>query len=277
MKQYYSIRQNAKSVLLYVAVGVILLFFVFPIFWACLAAFKSRLDLFSQIPTLIFKPTLSNFRDVFYQQPFLKYLKNSLIIAGCTTAVTVSMSAYAGYLINRFRIGGPHISFWILTLRMMPPVVIIIPYFLIFRVMRLLDTYLALVLMYSVMNFPLAMWLMMGFFQEVPRELEEASWIDGCSLWKGFISVVLPLVLPGIVVASLFTFIFSWNEFLFAVVLSRDHARTAPVGITLYIQIREILWGQLMASGILAIAPVVVIAMFIRKYLIRGLMLGALK
>jgi len=271
------LRSSVKFILLYVAIGIILFFFVFPIFWAFLAAFKTRLDIFAQIPKLIFKPSLENYRDIFVQQPFLKYLKNSFIIASFATVITIAMATYAGYLVSRFKVGGSNISFFVLTLRMMPPVVIIIPYFLIFRSLGLLDTHLALVLMYSLMNFPLAMWLLMGFFQEVPREIEEASWIDGCSLWKSFTHVALPLVLPGIVVASLLTFIFSWNEFLFAVVLSRDNARTAPVGITLYIQIREILWGQLMASGILAIAPVLIITMFIRKYLVRGLMLGALK
>jgi multiple sugar transport system permease protein len=168
-------------------------------------------------------------------------------------------------------------AFWVLGLRMLPPIAVILPYFLIFRQLRLLDHPLALIIVYIVMNFPLAVWIMKGFFDEIPIEMEESSRIAGCSDLQTFFWIVVPMVRPGLAGTAVITMIFSWNEFLFALVLTGEKAKTLPVGVTGFVTFEGIKWGLLASGGIFIIAPILVLSFIFQKHLIRGLTLGSIK
>jgi len=166
---------------------------------------------------------------------------------------------------------------WILSIRMFPPIAAIIPFFLLYKQLGLIDTRIGLIIAYTGFNLPFAVWIMRGFFDEVPRELDEAALIDGCSPIKVFVRVVLPLAAPGLVATAIFAMIFSWNEFMFALILSRSRSQTMPVGVMGFITHRGVIWGEIMAAASVIMLPMIVFTFIAQKYLIRGLTFGAVK
>ncbi len=254
--------------------GVIL----FPPVVLFLTSIKTELDALSFPPKWIFKPTLENYTEIFEFSPFTRYLVNSLIVAAFNTGVVLILGSLAAYSLARFRFkGADNIAFWILSIRMMPPVAAIIPFYIIMRNLRLLDTPWSLVIIYLTFNLPFAVWMMKSFFQEIPREIEENALVDGCSVFGAFRTIALPLVAPGLAATGILTFIFSWNEFLFALILTGSKAVTLPVGITGYIKETGINWGYMTAGGALALVPVIVFTILAQKHLVKGLTMGALK
>ncbi|GAI93764.1 unnamed protein product, partial [marine sediment metagenome] len=229
-------------------------------------------------PKFIFIPTLANYQKAITDIKFLFPLANSLIVAITSVGLTMILSIPAGYALSRGKFRRKNdLAFVILNSRMAPLIGVLIPFYLLFQKLHLLDTKLVLIWMYTAMNTSLAVWMMRGFFQDLPRELEESALIDGCSRFNAFLKIALPLCLPGIVATALLCFIFSWNEFLFALTLTSFHARTAPVAITCFIRYEQIEWGPLSASAIIVLIPGVIITLFLQRYLIRGLTFGALK
>ncbi len=275
MVSYVFVRR-VKNVVAGIILAVALFFFLFPIYWMVSTAFKVKAEFWSYppiyIPTVL---TLNNFLEGF-ELGGLESLKHSLIVASCNTVVCVILGSLAAYAIARYRIGGDNLAFWILSNRMLPPIAFVIPLFLWFRTLKLLDTYPALILAYCTFNLPFATWLLIGFFEEVPRELEEAALVDGCSRLSAFWRVALPVAAPGLVATALLCFIFAWNEFMFALFLMRE-IRTLPVLIPCLIGGHEILWGAISAMGLLSIIPPVLIAVLLQKYVIRGMTFGAIK
>ena len=275
MVSYVFVRR-AKNVIAGIILAVSLFFFLFPIYWMVSTAFKVKAEFWSYppiyIPTVL---TLNNFLEGF-ELGGLESLKHSLIVASCNTVVCVILGSLAAYAIARYRIGGDNLAFWILSNRMLPPIAFVIPLFLWFRTLKLLDTYPALILAYCTFNLPFATWLLIGFFEEVPKELEEAALVDGCSRLSAFWRVALPVAAPGLVATALLCFIFAWNEFMFALFLMRE-IRTLPVLIPCLIGGHEILWGAISAMGLLSIIPPVLIAILLQKYVIRGMTFGAIK
>jgi len=243
-----------------------------------MSAFKERRDVYNIPPLCVFKPTYKNFVELFGTRNFQGFLTNSLVVAVSSTAISVFAGSLAGYSLARFRIRGKkHIAFWILSIRMMPPIAAAIPLFLIMRNLGLLDTRISLILAYPLINLPYAVWMMRSFIQRIPRELEEAAMIDGCSFFGAFRRVVLPLVAPGLAATAALCFIFSWNEFLFSLLFTGVRARTLPVATVSFQTDRAVLWGQLCAGGLVIIIPVLLFVLLTQRYLVTGLTFGALK
>ena len=257
-------------------------FFLFPVMWMFLTSFKTEAEYFSYPP--VFIPGDFSLRNYFNAMTFppegrggLQGLRDSLIIALSTALVALIIGAPAAYSLARFRIGGENLSFWILSTRMFPPVASALPLFLIFKNLRLLDTHMALIIANTIFNLPFVIWLLKGFFEELPAEIEESALIDGCTYWGSFVRIALPLVTPGLMVTALFSFIFAWNEFMFALLLTRRSVRTLTIIVPSLVGGHEILWGEIAAIGVIAIIPGVLLSIILQRYLVRGLTLGALK
>jgi len=269
----------------FVTIGVLaiaLMMFMFPVAWMFLTSFKTEPEYFSYPP--VFIPDDFSLRNYFNAMAFppdgrggLQGLRDSLIIAAATALVSLIIGAPAAYSLARFRIGGENLSFWILSTRMFPPVASALPLFLIFKQLRLLDTHMALIIANTIFNLPFVIWLLKGFFEELPRGVEEAALIDGCTYWGSFVRIALPLIAPGIMVVTLFSFIFAWNEFMFALLLTRRSVRTLTIIVPSLVGGHEILWGEIAAIGVVAIIPGIVLSILLQRYLVRGLTLGALK
>ena len=247
-----------------------------------MTSFKTEAEYFSYPP--VFIPEDFSLRNYFNAMAFppegrggLQGLRDSLIIALSTALVALIIGAPAAYSLARFRIGGENLSFWILSTRMFPPVASALPLFLIFKNLRLLDTHLALIIANTIFNLPFVIWLLKGFFEELPAEIEESALIDGCTYWGSFVRIALPLVTPGLMVTALFSFIFAWNEFMFALLLTRRSVRTLTIIVPSLVGGHEILWGEIAAIGVIAIIPGVLLSIMLQRYLVRGLTLGALK
>jgi ABC-type glycerol-3-phosphate transport system permease component len=271
-------RERRLAIVRGLAALFVTLIFLGPILWMVSTAFKLGNQAFSASPTFFFSPTLDNFRSVFEGSDFTGSLATSLFTAGSSTFLALLLGAGIAYPLARQRIRGQqHLAFWILSLRIVPPVVVIIPIFLMLRTVGLTGSVWSLVVIYTYMNLPLTVWLLRGFFADLPVEIEEASFVDGAGRLRTFVQITLPLALPGVVATALLAFIFAWNEFLFANVLTGANTRTAPVGLTEYVNPVSIEWTNIMAAGTLVVLPVWIGALAAQRYLVRGLTLGAVK
>jgi multiple sugar transport system permease protein len=270
--------EKIKKIIFVIITIIVFVIILFPPIMLFLTSIKNELDALAFPPKWIFKPTYKNYVQIFKTSPFFRYILNSLIVASLNTFIVLALGSLAAYGLARFKFkGAENLSFWILSIRMMPPVAAIIPLYIIMKNLRLLDTPWCLVLIYLTFNLPFTVWMMKGFFEDVPREIEESALIDGCSEFDVFRKIALPLVSPGLAATAILVFIFSWNEFLFALILTGTRATTLPVGIILYMKETGINWGYMTAGGILALIPVVIFTMLVQKHLVKGLTLGALK
>jgi multiple sugar transport system permease protein len=253
-----------------------------PVYWMMTISLKNEIDQFSVPPKwILFNPTLAHYRDAFATRSFGQYLLTSAIVSILATACAMVLGTLAAYALSQFRLParlGKHFALWILSTRMFPPIVTVVPLFLMMRDVRLLNTRLSLIIVYTAFNLPFVVWMMRGFFSEIPRELEEAARVDGDSRLGALRRVVLPLVAPGLAATAVFCLIISWNEFLFALVLTQtDAAMTLPVGIAGRVTQYEIKWGVMSAAAAVAMMPILVFALAVQRYLVRGLSLGAVK
>ncbi|MDI3530822.1 MAG: multiple sugar transport system permease protein [Candidatus Atribacteria bacterium] len=208
------------------------------------------------------------------------YLKNSLIVALCSSLITLVLGVMAGYALTRFqyrRWKNEDIAFFILSQRMFPPVALAMPFFILFNVLQLLDNVLSLIIVYSVMNLPIVTWIVKEFFSDLPKELEEAALVDGCSRWKALFTILMPLAIPGIAVSFLFSFIFSWNEFLIALTLTFENAKTLPLQMAGLTTLRGPQYWDIAASSLVIMIPPLLVTIFANRYIIRGLTFGAVK
>ncbi|MCX6080329.1 MAG: carbohydrate ABC transporter permease [Chloroflexi bacterium] len=264
--------------LVYTAVILAMLLSLAPILYLLITSFKPPELTFALPPVWIFTPTLKNYSDVVTSGDFFKYFLNSVVVALTTTLIAVTLGAFAAYGFARFRIRG---KFWlrmsVLIPQMLPPITIIVPLYVLFNGLKLTDTLTALVISYLTFTIPLSTWLMIGFFEDVPIDLEESAMIDGCSRLQALFRVVLPIVTPGLAATAILSFMYCWNEFLYAVILTGRDARTLPVTITSFMTNKAILWGRITASGSLVLIPVLIFALVAQRYLIRGLSKGAVK
>lgn len=264
--------------LVYTAVILAMLLSLAPILYLLITSFKPPELTFALPPVWIFTPTLKNYSDVVTSGDFFKYFLNSVVVALTTTLIAVTLGAFAAYGFARFRIRG---KFWlrmsVLIPQMLPPITIIVPLYVLFNALKLTDTLTALVISYLTFTIPLSTWLMIGFFEDVPIDLEESAMIDGCSRLQALFRVVLPIVTPGLAATAILSFMYCWNEFLYAVILTGRDARTLPVTITSFMTNKAILWGRITASGSLVLIPVLIFALVAQRYLIRGLSKGAVK
>ncbi len=264
--------------MVYGAVIIALIYSLFPIIWLFLTSIKPRALTFAIPPVWLFPPTLENYAQVFVFGSFPKYFANSLLVALSSTAIAAITGTLAAYAFARFEFRGRDtLQVLALVPQVLPPITIIIPLFAIFRSIDLVDHPIALILTYQSFTIPLVIWTMIGFFRDVPRDLEEAALIDGASRIGALWRIVLPLVTPGLAAAAILSLIYCWNEFLYAVILTGRDAKTVPVAISGFITNKDILWGRIAASGTVVLLPVLLFALSVQRYLVRGLARGAVK
>ncbi len=266
----------------YAVIMIALLATLAPVYWMTTISFKREVDQFALPPKwFVFTPTLEHYADAFINRSFGQYLFNSLFVAVASTICALVIGTLAAYALARFRLQwklDQKLALWILSTRMFPAIVTAVPLFLIMRALWLVNTRLSLIIVYNSLNLPFVVWMMRGFFAEVPRDLEEAAMVDGDSRMGALWRVVLPLVAPGLAATAVFCLIVSWNEFLFALVLTQtDDAMTLPVGIAGRVTQYGIKWGAMSAAAVVAMVPILVFALSVQRYLVRGLSLGAVK
>ena len=270
-------RLNRGQIWIDVLLLLVVLLVLFPLIWILLTSFKGRFEIALYPPKIFFKPTMENYHTVFVRDNFHRFFKDSIVIAVCSTSLALFLGSMAAYSMTRYHVGGNFLPFWVLSIRMFPPIAIILPIYIIMRKLHLLDTYYAVIIMHTLINLPFVVWLMSGFFREVPDEIDEAAMIDGCSIFTAFFRVIMPIVLPGLLATTVFCLITSWNEFLFALVLSGRNVTTIPVSAAFYVTDRDILWGPMAAVGVTASIPIIIFTILIQKHLVRGLTYGAVK
>ena len=274
-KNYKSYCFNSLN---YSVIFIYLLFVIFPIIWIVLLSLKTEVQAFANPPLFIFKPNLMNYYNLFVEENFGKYLFNSIFIASLSSIVCLLIAAPPAFALSRNQNRtNQGILIWVLISRMAPAMTYVIPFFVVFSYFKMIDTYFGLILAYSVLNLPLVIWLMRSFFLELPSETLEAAKIDGASTFQIFRKIAIPLASPGIVSTGIITFVVAWNEFIFALVLTRRHAVTAQIGIGNLQKFEGTEWGQMAAGAIVLILPAMIIAFFISKYFVQGLTSGATK
>lgn len=306
-------RPRATSITRAMIAIVLMAIMLIPVIWMGMTAFKPLPEAVSVPPKVFFTPTLEGFISLFTQRRQLSsaelaefrertdlnwaeqvmlerqqtiigqsqfggQLLNSFIIAGVSTALSVIFAVLAAYAFSRFNIPGKDdLLFFILSQRMLPAVVVTVPIFLMYRQLGLYDTHIGMILLYTSFNLSFAVWLLKGFLDEIPREYEEAALVDGYTRWQAFRKIVLPQAATGIAATTVFSFIFSWNEYAFALMLTSDRARTAPPSIPLILGSGGIEWSTIAAGSLLFLLPVVIVTFALRKHLLRGVTFGAIR
>lgn len=263
--------------------AILILYFTFPIYWTFINSIKTLAGVHNFPPTLIprqtIEPLWQNYVDIWYDRTFNKYTLNSLVIAVSTTIIVMFFGTLAGYGFSRFRFPyDDYVFIAILGARLLPPVGMLVPFFSMFGDLNLLDTRTALIIVYTYMNLPLVVWLMRNFFVSIPSDLDEAAYIDGATRFQTFKDVILPLARPGIAASAILVFLFSWREFLFALVLTVSPAsRTLPVGAVLFVEDVVVVWNYLAAAGFMAMLPALVFVVIFQRHIVSGLTAGAIK
>lgn len=258
--------------------GGFVLLWLFPIYWIVLTSFKTPLLINEKTPVFWFTPTTENYRHLFTEFSFARPLMNSLIVTSVSTVVVVILGLLAAYALGRMDVpGGKNIALWMLSLRFMPPIAIVLPFFIVWQRIGIIDTHLGLILVYIAFNLPFAIWMLRGFLVEVPRDLDEAAMLDGLGHLAILRRIILPVVAPGVAVTAIFTFVFAFNEYLMALVLTSRNASTVPVTIAKFIQPYSILWGDVGASATIQLLPILVVVFLLQRHIMRGITLGAVK
>ncbi len=268
-------RRRVKRAAFYVTLGLVSIPVLFIFYWMVLTSLKPRIIVTAYPPAFLFPPSLENYLQVLGGTPFVAYLVNSLVVGVGATVVGLALGLPAAYSIAKFR--QLRLAVVVLISRMAPGIGYLIPWFMLFTQVRLVDTHLALILTHLILTLPLTIWIMVPFFEDLPREMEEAALIDGCS-WYGVLwRIALPLTRPGTVAAAILSFIFSWNNFLFALILGGDRTRTLPVAVFQFMTFEEVNWGAVAAAATLICLPVILLALVIQRHLVSGLTLGSVK
>jgi multiple sugar transport system permease protein len=266
----------------HIAVAVVVLLILLPVYWMVNMSLKDRAEFAARPPTLIVeRPTTANYYDLLVTQRFYLKGRNSLIVAIIAATLAVTVGTLAAYALSRFRLPknfNYHLLFTILTIRMFPPIVTVIPLFAFYNReffgFKLYDTQIGLGLIHGFMELPLVLWMMIGFFRDIPRDMEEAALVDGDSRFAVLRKIALPLVAPGLAATFILVFISSWNEFLVALILTGSRAQTLPIAVAGQIGQYDVQWGNMMAAGVITTIPVLILALLTQRYLTRGLAVG---
>ncbi|MGA2548040.1 MAG: carbohydrate ABC transporter permease [Rectinemataceae bacterium] len=275
MKRSYIARTWWK----YLILSVLALLVLSPFIWIVLQSFKGHFDTIAVPPKIIFSPTIENYVKVFTSTGFLKAFFDSTVVAIGSVLLCLVVGTPFGYILARYRFPGrDDIGFFILSTRMLPAIVVIVPFILIFNFLHINDTYIGLILSHLLMNIALVVWMTRGYFDGVPVEIEDAAAIDGLSQLGVFVRIVFPISAPGIAATAILAFLFSWNELLFALTLTSFNIRTLPVFMSsTFVGYLAVNWGALSAAGVIAIIPTTIFIMIVQKNLVRGLSFGAIK
>jgi multiple sugar transport system permease protein len=266
----------------HIAVAVVVLLILLPVYWMVNMSLKDRAEFAARPPTLIVeRPTTENYYDLLVTQRFYLKGRNSLVVAVIAATLAVTVGTLAAYALSRFRLPknfNYHLLFTVLTIRMFPPIVTVIPLFAFYNReffgFKLYDTQIGLGLIHGFMELPLVLWMMIGFFRDIPRDMEEAALVDGDSRFAVLRKIALPLVAPGLAATFILVFISSWNEFLVALILTGSRAQTLPIAVAGQIGQYDVQWGNMMAAGVITTIPVLILALLTQRYLTRGLAVG---
>ncbi len=265
-----------KIILLWILAGI----YLFPLLWTFSTSLKSRVDALSYPPKFIFLPTMINYIQVWQESDFLKYVFNSAVIAISATMIGLLLGTPAAYVLARKRYkprGSKALLMGVLSTRVVPQITFMIPFFIFFRRLRLIDSHLSVIIMHLTIILGFGIWMMRSYFQDIPYDLEESALIDGCGYFTAFMRVILPLAAPGLATTAIFSFNYSWNEFLYALILTGLNTKTVPLGVYNWVGYEEINWGGLTATAVLALIPILTFYGFVQKGLVRGLTMGAIK
>jgi multiple sugar transport system permease protein len=276
-------RQRASKITAYAIVTLFALIAIFPVYWMIATSLKTRWDAFRLPPKWLFSPTLENYVSVFTgagwnATPMYILLKHSLIMSVGATVVALFAGTMTAYSLARFPHvrGAGHFANWVLSTRVLPAVVIALPVFAMMQSLALIDTYPGLIIPYAAFNIPFVVWMLKGFFEGIPEDLEYSAMVDGATRWQAFRQISFPLVAPGIAATAVLIWTLSWNEFLFALLLTRS-LKTAPVSVTEFVTMYGIEWGQLTATASMMALPPLILTMLVQKHLVKGLTFGAIK
>lgn len=271
-------RKHIEDAVTYIALTLASLVAVFPIYWMVSSSLKLDILAWSMPPVWIFQPTLQNYVKALFEKGFDKWTANSIIIASGSTVLSVFLGALAAYSLTRSNIKrADDIAFWMLSLRMMPPIVVILPIYILFSQLRLMDTHVGVILAHSIINVPFSVWMLRGFFKEIPRDLDDAAMVDGASSLRILFNVLVPIAAPGIAVTAIFCALQSWNDFIFAFALTSTNSATVPVKTSGFLGDYMWEWTTFYAAGTISIFPMLLLALFFQSYLARGMTLGAIK
>jgi multiple sugar transport system permease protein len=270
-------RRAIKLAMRYVGAVAVTLFFLFPVYWLFMISFKTADEIYSYPP--VWWPASIQFSNyaVLFKDGDAATVGNSLIVASVSTVFAMFLGTICAYSLARFRTGGENLANWIISQRMVPPIAIVFPVFLLYVWFGWVDTYFGLILLYTAFNLPYVIWMMRGYILDIPRALEEAALVDGYSRWQVLWKVVFPMCRAGLFATAIFTFVFAWNDFIFALVLTRTDVTTYTVQVTHYFGGQSNFWGKISAMSMLGTVPIFIVVGFMQKYLVRGISLGAVK
>jgi multiple sugar transport system permease protein len=261
----------------YAAAIALTIFFVFPVYWLFIISFKTPDEIFAFPPAWYPKSIqFANYR-VLFKDGDAETVWNSLVLAGVSTVIAMVLGTMCAYSLVRFKTGGENLAVWIISQRMMPPIVIAFPIFLLYVFFRWVDTYHGLIILYTAFSLPYVIWMMRGYIEDLPLELEESALVDGCTRWEVLWKVVFPMVRSGLFATAVFTFVFAWNDFLFALVLTRTEVVTYTVQVTHYFGGQSNFWAKIAAMSVLGTIPVFFAVATLQRYLVRGISMGAVK
>lgn len=263
------------NIIFYLIVVGIALVVLFPFLWMLTSSFKTQVDIIAWPPKFIFVPTLQNYMKVFGEQDFLKYFMNSTIVGAVSVGLSLVLGLPAAYSIARYT--QKKLAVFILLARLMPGISFLMPWYIIFSRLNLMDSYVALILSHMLIALPIVVWIMSTYFSTIPREMEESAMVDGATRQFAFFAIILPLSGPGIITATTLSFIFSWNNFMFSQVLSMEKTKTLPIAVYNFVSYAEVDWGGVMAAAVAIMAPAIVLTMIFQKYVVKGLTMGAVK
>ncbi len=256
---------------------IVTLFFVFPIYWLGAISFKTAEEIFAYPPVWI--PANFNFHNYFvlFRDGEAWSIWNSFVTASISTLFAMFFGTIAAYSLVRYKTGGNHLGIWIISQRMIPPICVVFPVFLLFVAWDIVDTYTGLIVLYTAFNLPYVIWMMRGYIQEIPLELEQSALVDGLTRWAVLWKVVMPMAKSGLFATAVFTFIFAWNDFLFALILSRSDVVTFPVKVTGYFGAQSSLWSKVGALSMLGVLPMIFVVGTMQRFIVRGISMGAVK
>ncbi|TMD95796.1 MAG: carbohydrate ABC transporter permease [Chloroflexi bacterium] len=271
-----------RSALAAIALGVAGVLYGFPLYWLVVTSLKSKGELFASTVHLVpHNPTLAAYTSVLIDRGFLVLLKNSIVVCASTVVITLALGLLITYPITRLPLPPRlrvNVLTWALSLRFLPPIAVVIPYFAIVRTVQIYDQPIALIGIYSLFNLPFAIWMLKGFLAEIPLELEDAALVDGAGRWTAFRRILLPLAAPGVMAAGIIIFTFAWSEFLFALILTATpNSQTFPVGVQGLVTQFEIIWNDMAASGVIAMTLPLVLMVIGRRYIVAGLTFGVIR
>jgi len=270
-------RRTWRLIARYTGAVAVTLFFLFPVYWLFMIAFKTPEEIFHSPP--VWYPAHIQFANfaVLFKDGDAVTVGNSLFLAGCSTLISMFLGTLCAYSLARFKTGGENLAVWIISQRMIPPIAIVFPLFLLYVWFGWVDTYFGMILLYTAFNLPYVIWMMRGYIEDVPIDLEQSALVDGCTRWQVLLRVVFPMVRTGLFATAVFSFVFAWNDFIFALVMTRSAVTTYPVQVTHYFGAQSNFWAKIAAMSVLGTLPVLVAVAALQKYLVRGISLGAVK